>query len=72
MVCHCDVADDMLRRLAAAVPVSGPGGAADETQALEHTGGNAEDCPVCRPEIDKTVLYPWICPAAVAQPDGEA
>lgn len=25
-------------------------------------GGNAEDCPACRPEIDKTVLYPWICP----------
>lgn len=27
-----------------------------------HTGGNAENCPRCRPEIDKTVLYPWICP----------
>ncbi|MEU7010387.1 hypothetical protein [Streptomyces sp. NPDC046332] len=25
---------------------------------------NAEDCPACKPEIDKTVLYPWICPGA--------
>jgi hypothetical protein len=41
-------------------------------QPAVHTGGNAEDCPACHPEIDKTVLYPWICPAAVAQPDGEA
>lgn len=22
---------------------------------------NAEDCPTHRPEIDKTVFYPWIC-----------
>ena len=29
----------------------------------EHTGGNAEDCPVCRPLIDQPggVLYPWLC-----------
>lgn len=29
-------------------------------------GGNAEDCPVCRPLIDQPggVLYPWICTAA--------
>ncbi|MFF9714796.1 hypothetical protein ACF1DW_04260 [Streptomyces sp. NPDC014603] len=36
-----------------------------------HTGGNAEDCPVCRPQIDKTVLYPWICVGA-RQDGGEA
>jgi hypothetical protein len=38
----------------------------DPTQdgEAEHTGGNAEDCPICRPQIDKTVLYPWICTGA--------
>lgn len=32
----------------------------------QHTGGNAEDCPVCRPLIDQPggVLYPWHCTAA--------
>jgi hypothetical protein len=35
-----------------------------ERHAAGHVGNgaNAEDCPACRPEIDKTVLYPWICP----------
>lgn len=34
----------------------------------EHTGGNAEDCPACRPLIDQPegVLF-WICPG----PPGE-
>jgi len=29
----------------------------------QHTGGNAEDCPVCRPLIDQPggVFYPWLC-----------
>lgn len=33
-------------------------------QAAAHTGGNAEDCPACRPLIDQPggVQYPWICP----------
>ncbi|MFD7661304.1 hypothetical protein [Streptomyces sp. NPDC059788] len=35
---------------------------------LQHTGGNAEDCPLCKPEIDKTVLYPWICTGHTAKP----
>jgi hypothetical protein len=45
----------------------------DPTQdgEAEHTGGNAEDCPACRPQIDKTVLYPWICPGQ-PQSDEEA
>ncbi len=31
----------------------------------QHTGGNAEDCPLCRPLIDQPdgVLYPWLCTA---------
>ena len=35
-----------------------------QTEPPVHIGGgaNAEDCPACRPEIDKTVLYPWTCP----------
>ncbi|WP_228981428.1 hypothetical protein [Streptomyces sp. DH12] len=42
-----------------------------EQQPAVHIGGrgNAEDCPACRPEIDKTVLYPWICPG---QPDPQS
>lgn len=33
------------------------------TEARGHTGGNAEDCPICRPQIDQPggVLYPWLC-----------
>lgn len=51
----------------------------EQTEPPVHVGGgaNAEDCPACRPEIDKTVLYPWTCPgpdkAAAdedADPDG--
>lgn len=36
----------------------------------KHIGGraNAEDCPACRPEIDKTVLYPYICPGEPETP----
>src|SRR5690606_32477102 len=41
------------------------------TQGDTHPGGNAEDCPVCRPQIDKAVLYPWICVGA-RQDGGEA
>lgn len=35
-----------------------------DQEAPQHTGGNAEDCPVCRPQIDQPggVLYPWHCP----------
>ncbi|MEV8033940.1 hypothetical protein [Streptomyces sp. NPDC086182] len=72
-------ARDVLRRMADAVPVSGPGGAADETrqpepQAPVHLGdkANAEDCPACS---GTRLPYPFTCPgpdAAVAQPDGEA
>ncbi|MFJ6667451.1 hypothetical protein [Streptomyces sp. NPDC091383] len=36
-----------------------------------HTGGNAEDCPICRPQIDKTVLYPWICTGATPARSGQ-
>lgn len=38
-----------------------------------HAGGNAENCPVCRPEIDKTVLYPWVCtePDAAGDEDND-
>ena len=36
-------------------------------QPAMHTGGNAEDCPVCQRAIDWTVLYPWICPGAGAE-----
>ncbi|MGW1135632.1 hypothetical protein [Streptomyces griseoluteus] len=42
--------------------------AADGGEETRHTGGNAEDCPVCRQQIDKTVLYPWICQGAEAPP----
>ena len=37
-----------------------------DTSEAEHTGGNAEDCPICRPLIDQPggVLYPWHCTAA--------
>lgn len=36
---------------------------ADQPKETQHTGGNAEDCPVCRPLIDQPggVLYPWLC-----------
>jgi hypothetical protein len=54
--CHCEIVP-LLRRLAAAGPVSGPGGAADETQAgfqdrgeaarqaagIDGTAGDAQD-----------------------------
>lgn len=38
----------------------------EEPPLVEHTGGNAEDCPICRPLIDQPggVLYPWHCTAA--------
>ncbi|AWT42596.1 MULTISPECIES: hypothetical protein [Streptomyces] len=52
-----------LRRMAAEAQPAQP-----QTDEAQHTGGNAEDCPLCRPEIDKTVLYPWICPGAPQPP----
>ncbi|SEC03151.1 hypothetical protein SAMN04490357_1007 [Streptomyces misionensis] len=57
---------EALRRLAGeAQQDEAPGG--EEA----HTGGNAEDCPVCRPQIDKTVLYPWICTGAAPARSGQ-
>lgn len=39
---------------------------AETTEPQHAGGGNAEDCPVCRPLIDQPggVLYPWHCTAA--------
>lgn len=36
-----------------------------DTAPLKHTGGNAEDCPVCSRRTD--LPYPFICPG---EPDG--
>jgi hypothetical protein len=62
--CHCEIVP-LLRRLADAVPVSGPGGAADETQATcdgcGHAVHPARQCPV--------VLYGERC--ACDEPVGE-
>jgi hypothetical protein len=30
--------------------------------ALTHTGDSAARCPACQPDIDHTVLHPWIWP----------
>lgn len=43
----------------------------EDTAQPCHIGGraNAEDCPACRPLIDKTVLYPYICPGEPERPE---
>lgn len=51
-----------------------PEPAADASAPREHTGGNAEDCPVCRPWIDLPggVLYPWLCTDATEEGETDA
>jgi hypothetical protein len=64
-------ARDVLRRMADAVPVSGPGGAADETRA---PCGRSSAMPTPCSAGDHCCTGPSKAqqPAAVAQPDGEA
>ncbi|MFD3520467.1 hypothetical protein [Streptomyces sp. NPDC058653] len=67
---YCTAIHDVilgLRRLAAETDAARSGGQAEDGAQPAHAGGDAEDCPVCRPQIDKTVLYPWICPGAAGE-----
>jgi hypothetical protein len=52
--CHCEIVP-LLRRLADAVPVSGPGGAADETRAARPR------CPHCQMPHDLTPDIAAVC-----------
>jgi hypothetical protein len=57
--CHCDVADDMERRMAAESAPADTGPADGETR---HVGGTAEDCPACSAQGLDQISYPWECP----------
>ncbi|MET9142412.1 hypothetical protein [Streptomyces sp. NPDC004042] len=54
---------------ATVVRVADDGATTPDDDRAVPPGGNAEDCSRCRPEIDKTVLYPWVCPGHPAADD---